>query len=792
MLNRLYFCFKLGIILILISGLAFGWIIYYYSRDLPDYSQLANYYPPSVTRIYSMDGKLIEEYALEHRVFVPITSIPRSLVEAFIAAEDKNFFNHPGVDILSIVRAAISNISKLLHHKRMEGGSTITQQVVKNFLLTNERSLERKIKEAILSYMISKTFTKEQILELYLNQTFLGRRAYGVAAAAQNYFNKSVDELNLAESALIAALPKAPASYDPEKNYQRSKERRDYVLIRMFEDGYITEEAAREAIKSPIIIQKRDRSETVSADYYAEQVREEVIKMLGKEHFYTGGLSIITSLDAKMQEAAQNALRKSIREYDMKRGFRKAIANIDITNWQESIKKVATPTSLLEYKLAVVIGLSDSQAKIGFQDGSISKIILSEMKWGKTNLNSAKTLLKLGDVIVVEPSKIGYALRQIPEVNGAMMVMDPNSGQALAIQGGYDFMANKFDGVSQALRQPGSLIKTFVYLAALENGIQPNKIFDDSPIAISQGPGMPMWKPKNYKGDFLGPITMRKGLEKSRNLITVRVAQSIGLGKVAEIIKRFGINNEPKLFYSMVLGSLETTLEKMTTAYAIIANSGKKIKPHFVELIKDRNGKVISRRDNRQCQSCLVSNYQLESSDTPPELPELETRMVTDEASDYQITSLMVGAAQLGTAARTNKIGKIMACKTGTTNDSKDTWLVCFTPRIVVGTRIGYDIPKDMGKTAMGANVPMPAFIDFMENAYKDIPSIPFKVPDSIKLIPVDPNTGKSAIGPNTIMEAFKVNDIPVIDDIKEKMKQEDDSDIFHYLPVRDESQELY
>ena len=792
MLNRLYFCFKLGIILILISGLTFGWIIYYYSRDLPDYSQLANYYPPSVTRIYSMDGKLIEEYALEHRVFVPITSIPRSLVEAFIAAEDKNFFNHPGVDILSIVRAAISNISKLLHHKRMEGGSTITQQVVKNFLLTNERSLERKIKEAILSYMISKTFTKEQILELYLNQTFLGRRAYGVAAAAQNYFNKSVDELNLAESALIAALPKAPASYDPEKNYQRSKERRDYVLIRMFEDGYITEEAAREAIKSPIIIQKRDRSETVSAGYYAEHVREEVIKMLGKEHFYTGGLSIITSLDAKMQEAAQNALRKSIREYDMKRGFRKAIANIDITNWQESIKKVATPTSLLEYKLAVVIGLSDSQAKIGFQDGSISQIILSEMKWGKTNLNSAKTLLKLGDVIVVEPSKIGYALRQIPEVNGSMMVMDPNSGQALAIQGGYDFMANKFDGVSQALRQPGSLIKTFVYLAALENGIQPNKIFDDSPIAISQGPGMPMWKPKNYKGDFLGPITMRKGLEKSRNLITVRVAQSIGLGKVAEIIKRFDINNEPKLFYSMVLGSLETTLEKMTTAYAMIANSGRKIKPHFVELIKDRNGKVIYRRDDRQCQSCLVSNYQLESSDTPPELAELETRMVTDEASDYQITSLMVGAAQRGTAARTNKIGKIMACKTGTTNDSKDTWLVCFTPRIVVGTRIGYDIPKDMGKTAMGANVPMPAFIDFMENAYKDIPSIPFKVPDSIKLIPVDPNTGKSAIGPNTIMEAFKVNDIPVIDDIKEKMKQEDDSDIFHYLPVRDESQEIY
>jgi penicillin-binding protein 1A len=719
---------------------------------------------------------------------VPISSIPRSLIEAFIAAEDKNFFNHPGVDVVSIIRAAVYNISKVLHNRRMEGGSTITQQVVKNFLLTNERSLERKIKEAILSYMVSKTFTKEQILELYLNQTFLGRRAYGVAAAAQNYFNKSVDELNLAESALIAALPKAPASYDPEKNYEKSKERRDYVLIRMFEDGYITEEAAREAIQLPIIIEKRDRSETVSAGYYAEQVREEVIKMFGKEYFYTGGLTVITSLDAKMQEAAQNALRKCIREYDRKRGFRRSIANIDITNWQESLKKIAVPTSLLEYKLAVVLALSDLQAKIGLSDGSTSKITLSEMKWGKTALKSAKSLLKVGDVIAVEPLKIGYALRQIPEVNGAMMVMDSTSGQALAIQGGYDFTANKFDGVSQAFRQPGSLIKTFVYLAALENGIQPNRIFEDDRIAISQGPGMPMWRPKNYKGDFLGPITMRRGLEKSRNLITVRVAQSIGLGKVAEIIKRFSINSEPKLFYSMVLGSLETTLEKMTTAYAVIANSGRKLTPHYVELIKDRNGKVIYRRDNRQCQSCIVPDFQLDS-DTPPELPELEARMVTDEASDYQITSMLTGAAQRGTAAATNKLGKIMACKTGTTNDSKDTWLVCFTPRIVVGTRIGYDIPKDMGKNAMGANVPMPALIDFMENAYKDIPSIPFKVPDSIKLVPVDPNTGKLVTGVNTIMEAFKVNDIPAAN---EESGQGDDSDIFHHLPVRDESQEIY
>jgi penicillin-binding protein 1A len=790
MLKFLYYCLKLFMLCIILAFSIAVYLIYHYSRDLPDYSQLRNYHPPSVTRIYSSDGKLIEEYALEHRIFVPINSIPRSLVEAFIAAEDKNFFQHPGFDINGIIRAAISNIHNILYHRRMEGASTITQQVIRSFLLSSERSLERKIKEAILAYMISQSFTKEQILELYLNQIFLGKGAYGVAMAAQNYFNKSIEELNLVESAFIAGLPKSPSTLDPEKNYNKAKDRRDYVLIRMKEDGYITAEAAREAIKTPIISKpKRDNHEIVPANYYAQRVREQVIKMCGKDNFYSAGLTVITSLDTKMQNFARDALRKGIREYDKKHGFRGVITNIDINKWQEQLSKLLRPQSLLEYKLAVILDMSDKQATIGLTNGDSSKILLSDMKWAKPNLKTPKAFLKKGDVVVVESIKNGYALRQIPEVNGAIMVMNPATGQVLAAEGGYDFAASKFDRVTHALRQPGSLSKTFVYIAALENGIQPNRIFEDGPIAISQGLGMPAWQPKNYKGDFLGPITMRTGLEKSRNLITVRVAKTIGLAKVAEMVKRFGINDEPKQLYSMVLGSIETTLERMTAAYAIIANSGRKVEPHFIELIKDRNGNIIYRRDDRPFDYYDVEDNQLEANIVPI-LPKSENQTIIDEATNYQITSMLVGAASRGTGATTNKLGKVIANKTGTTNDSKDTWSIAFTPRIVVGTYIGYDNPKTLGKNATGANVALPIVIDFMENAYKDIPSLGFIVPDSIKLISVDRNTGIPSNGSNTIIEAFKMyKDIDAVED-NEAL---DNIDVFKSIsPKKNLYNELY
>ncbi|WP_395477032.1 penicillin-binding protein 1A [Rickettsia endosymbiont of Pantilius tunicatus] len=791
MYKSLFFCLKIFALLFLIGCGIVAYIIYYYSRDLPDYRQLARYYPPSVTRIYSRDGKLMEEYAFERRVFVPINSIPTSLKESFIAAEDKNFYNHQGVDLFGIVRAAFLNISNFLHHRRMEGASTITQQVVKNFLLTNEVSFQRKIKEAILSYMISRVFTKDQILGLYLNQTFFGRGAYGVATAAQNYFNKSVEELTIAESAFIAALPKAPSELNPERNYSRVKARRDYVIMRMLEDGYITSDAAKEAVDSPITLRKRDQDETVTADYYAEQVRDEVIKMLGsKDEFYTSGLTIITSLDAKMQKFAEESLRKGLRDFDRKRGFRKAIATISLNNWQEELKKLPTTPSLLEYKIAVVLEVTDTQAEIGFASGAKSKIPISEMKWAKSELKSAKKLLTKGDVIVVEPVKDYYALRQIPEVNGAIMVMNPNTGQVLASVGGYDFFASKFDRVTQALRQPGSLSKTFVYLAALENGVKPNQIFNDGPIEISQGPGMPSWRPKNYEGKFLGPITMRTGLEKSRNLVTVRVATAVGLTKIVDIIKRFGINDNPQKVYSMVLGSIETTLERITNAYGIIANGGKRIKPHFVELIKDRNGKVIYRRDDRECTTCNVSDSNLDNAilEIPPE----NIYMVTDAASDYQITSLLTGVVDRGTAYSAKKLGKIIGGKTGTSNDNKDTWFIGFTPKIVVGSYVGYDTPRTLGRRATGSSVVLPIFIDFMSNAYKDEPSLPFKVPDSIKLQAVDRATGQITPG-GSVMEAFKINNILIIEDDSEIIDNNYNDDVFDYVPSKkDQSQEIY
>lgn len=792
MLKFSYYILKSCLALILVGSVVIIGLFYYYSRDLPDYSQLINYFPPLITRIYSADGRLIEEYAVEHRVFIPINSVPGSLIEAFISAEDKNFFNHPGIDIISIIRAGLANLSKLRRSRRMEGGSTITQQMVKNFLLTNERSLARKIKEAILSYMVSKAFTKEQILELYLNQIFLGKKAYGVAAAAQNYFNKSVDELSLAESALLAALPKAPSSYNPEKHYARSKKRRDYVLIRMFKNGYITEEAAQHAMQEPIILQKRDRSETVCAGYYAEMVRESVIKLVGKEYFYTGGLTVITALDTKLQTAVQNSLRKAIKQYDKTRGLRRPLIRINPANWLAELKKVPEPPSMLNDKLAVILSVSDQYAKIGLIDGSSAKINLAEMIWATTDLESLKSVFKPGEVVVVEASKTGYILSQVPEVNGAMMVMDPVTGRVLATEGGYDFAVSKFDGATQALRQPGSLIKTFIYLAALENGLQPNKIFEDGPLEIFQGPGLPMWQPQNYKSSYLGSVTMRQGLEKSRNLVTIRVAQAIGLGKVEEIIRRFGINHQPKLFYSMVLGSLETTLEKMTTAYAMIANAGKKLSPHFVELIKDRHGKVIYRRDNRSKGSLLVTDAELAAGPPLAALPSSDMHMITDEASNYQITSMLEGVAQRGTACRTNQLGKVMACKTGTSNDSKDAWLVCFTPRLVVSARLGYDIPQDMGKTATGSNVPMPAMIDFFKNAYHDVPSLPFKIPSSIKLMTIDGDTGKLTNQLGAITEAFKVNNLPdELGDAQQQLEPQD-QDVPSFLPVIDQSQEIY
>ena len=735
-------CFVVGIIAVI-------GIFYYYSKDLPDFSSLKHYHPPAVTRIYSSDGKLLEEYAKEHRVFVPISTIPKSLIEAFISAEDRNYYEHPGIDIFSIFRAAVSNVGNIIQHKRMEGGSTITQQVVKNFLLTSERSLPRKIKEALLSYMISKAMTKEQVLELYLNQMYLGKGAYGVAAAASTYFNKSVDELNVPESAFLASLPKAPSTINPDKHYDRSIGRRNYVISRMAEDGYITEEIAAAAKKEPITLVKRDKAETITADYYAEKVREQIVQLFGQETFYTGGLTVITSMDTKYQRQAELSLRKGIRDYDRLKGYRGPVSKIDLKDWQNALKALPKPAGILEYKIAVILSVSDISASIGLLDGTKSTIAIKEMAWAATNLKSAKKILNPGDVVAVEQTANTYALRQIPKVNGAFMAMHPTTGQVLALVGGYDFGVSKFNRATQAIRQPGSAIKPLIYLAALENGIQPNTIFEDGPVVLSQGPGMPPWKPKNYKGDFLGSITMRTALEKSRNLVTVRVMQRAGIHKVAEVVNRFGIASNPPHYFSMGLGAVDTTVEKMLTAYSGIANGGTQVKPQYIEVIKDSSGKIIYRRDGGICHGCN-DNTNVPSVEMP-----IGVRL-TDPATNYQVISLMEGVVQRGTAARAKSLGKIIAGKTGTTNDSLDTWFVGYTPILATATYIGHDTPKTLGKSATGSSIPLPIFIDFMANAYKDVPSLAFRVPDSIVEIRVDPVTGKQYDGPGSILEAFK------------------------------------
>lgn len=783
------FIFRSFILVFTIASFISAYLVFYYTRELPDYSQLAKYHPPLTTRLYSMDGKLIEQYAKENRVFVPIETVPGYLINAFIAAEDKNFYHHHGIDFIGLIRAVISNVNNIIHNKRLEGASTITQQVVKNFLLTNERSIARKVKEAVLSYMVSKSLTKNQILELYLNQTFFGKGAYGVASAAQTYFDKSVEDLNLEEAAFIAGLPKAPSKFDPARNYERSKERRDYVITRMLEDGYITVENAKKGLDAPIKLVKRNLENMINAGYFAENVRNIAIDMYGEEEFYTGGLTIITTMDSELQKDAEAAFIEGVRLFDERRGFRKPIANISTKNWAIDLNKIPDQMGQRNYSLAVVIKVADDSATIGLKDGNIGIIPLPEVKWARSMVKSVKSILQVGNVVAVERAGGNYALRNIPEINGGLVIEDSHTGAIKAHIGGYDYNSNKFDRVVQAQRQPGSLAKTFVYLTALENNIPPNTIYDDAPIEISQGKGLPNWKPKNYKGDFLGPITFRTALEKSRNLVTVRVAKHVGLNKVGEMITRLGINNcKPPYYYSMILGAIETNLSKMANAYAILSNGGEQVMPHYIELIQDRKGKIIYRRDEGLCKNC-------ENFGNLNDIPEIERpakHRLVDKASIYQLTSILSAAVQRGTSARLSKFKIPLAAKTGTTNNSFDTWHIAYTPDLVFGTYLGYDNPRTMGKTATGATVALPVIDALLTRVIKKIEIKDFAIPDDIELVKIDKNTGAPSEGRDAIMEAFKKNAILSDNKYHEDTGEVKEDDIFDDATSTEEKIEFF
>lgn len=744
--------FKPLLILLAVLILGFAALICYYAQEVQDYSQLAHYNPPTATRIYTIDGKLMSKYSSEYRIFVPIAAIPSSLINAFIAAEDKNFYVHGGIDLWGAIRALVFNIINIVQNKRLQGASTITQQVVKNFLLSSERSLKRKIKEAILAYQISKVFSKEQILELYLNQIYLGNGAYGVAAAAQTYFNKLIDDLTVPEMAILAALAKSPSGCNPGRYPARAEERRNYVLNRMLEDGYINRSVALRAASEPIILHKRDEKEIIRASYYAEQVRSEAIRMLGKEQFYKGGLTIITCLDSSLQQFAEDSFIGAIKAYDHRYGYRHAIGKIDLEDWQATLSNFLRPPGLLEYQLAVVLRIKGLRAIIGLADGQESYIPASEIKWTNREL---KNVLKAGDVIAVAAVKQHYALRQIPAINGGLIAMNYYTGQVLAMVGGYDFAASKFNRATQAMRQPGSTIKPFVYLAALERGIEPNSIYADQAIEISQGRGMPKWCPKNIKGDYLGNMTMRRGLELSRNLVTVRVAQAAGLDHFLNLVKRLGISSNIGRHYATTLGALETTLEKLTNAYAIVARGGRAITPQYIEVIKDREGKILYQRNTQHYAHANQNEGQI-----APEVMISQAPRLIDEVASYQLTSMLEGAVVRGTAKSAASLNHILAGKTGTTNNNFDVWFIGYsaTPSIVLGVYMGHDNPSSLGSRATGATAALPAFVNFMQQALKGQPNLPFIVPKSVLLKQIDLHSGFNSSGPGSIVEAFRLH----------------------------------
>jgi penicillin-binding protein 1A len=769
----------IGVLLVLLLLLVLGagggglYVLYRFGRQLPDYQQLADYQPPTVTRVHAGDGRLLAEYAVEKRVFVPISAMPRQVIEAFLSAEDKNFYSHPGIDVVGVVRALVTNLRSMGEDRRPVGGSTITQQVAKNFLLSSEVSLERKIKEAILAFRIERAFTKDRILELYMNEIYLGFGSYGAAAAALNYFNKSLDELTLAEVAYLAALPKAPNNYHPLRRHEAAVGRRNWVINRMLEDGRVSAEEAEPAKAAPLAVQARSETEFVRADYFTEEVRREILERYGEKALYEGGLSVRTTLDPRLQEIAERVLREGLRTYDRRHGWRGPLARIELAqDWTQRLGGIEPPSGLGSWRLALVLAVAADSVEIGFADGGKGAIPFKEMSWARRWLKDQRfsrkpkrpgDVVQVGDVVAVEGLGDGaagaYGLRQIPDVGGALIAMDPHTGRVLAMVGGYSFAESEFNRATQAMRQPGSAFKPVVYAAALENGFTPSSLILDGPFVIDQGPGLGKWKPANYTKKFYGPSTLRLGIEKSRNLMTVRLAQHIGMEVVADYAERFGVVDQMSETLSMALGAGETTLQRLTAAYAMLVNGGRLIRPTLIDRIQDRRGRTIFRHDLRPCPECRAGAWQGQGE---PQLPDDRPRVI-EAATAYQVVSLLQGVVQRGTGRRVAAVGKPLAGKTGTTNDSQDTWFLGFAPDLAAGVYVGFDTPRTLGARETGSSVAAPIFRDFMAEALADQAAIPFRVPPGIRLVRVHATTGLLARqgDAKVILEAFKPGSEP-------------------------------
>lgn len=731
-------------------------IFYKYGQSLPEFSQLKDYEPPVVTRVHAGDGRFLAEFAQEKRIFVPVNEIPERVKQAFISAEDQDFYKHKGIDPKAIARAVITNLKNLGVGRRPVGASTITQQVAKNFLLSNELSYARKIKEAILAYKMEQVLSKDRILELYLNQIFLGARAYGVAAASLHYFNKPLNELSIAEAAYLAALPKAPNNYHPVRKHDAAIARRNWVIDRIQEEGYITKAEAELAKEVPLAVSPVKEDDVVDAPYFAEEVRRELIGRYGADALYGGGLSVRTSLDPRLQDIAERALQNGLVAYDRRHGWRGPVKKTGTTeNWQQVLKDEPAPIGMLgTWRLAMVLDTSTGLTEIGFSDGSKGSLTDDSMTWSKSKP------LRAGDIILAEKVKDNtksarenYELRKIPEIQGALVALDPNTGRVLAIQGGWKFDGSEFNRATQANRQPGSAFKPFVYLAALDKGYTPSTIILDSPIVFTDTAGN-VWRPENYSGEFYGPTPLRVGVEKSRNLMTIRLAQQIGIDTVVDYAKKFGISENMKPYLSGVLGADETTLMKLTTAYGMVVNGGKKITPTFIDRVQDRIGKTIEKSDIRPCVGCgPLIRWETQST---PDLPDTREQ-IADPRTTYQLVSIMEGVVQRGTGRSLVSLDRPLAGKTGTTNDSKDAWFIGFTPDLVVGVYTGFDEPKSLGKKETGASAALPVFKQFMEEAMKDIPPTPFRVPEGVRMVQVNAKSGQPTYAgdPDAIWEPF-------------------------------------
>ena len=722
---------------------------------MPDYKYLKNYKPPVSSKLYSGNGVLVSDFSSEKRIFVPYSAISQTVINAFLSAEDKNFFDHPGVDAKGVVRAIKNNIFNLLYSKRLEGASTITQQVAKNFLLTNEVSIDRKIKEAILAFRIERVLSKKRILELYLNQIYLGEGSYGIASASLRYFNKPISELNYGEAALLAALPKAPSKYNPYKNKELAKFRRNLVLNNLLDNGFIDQKQHSKLINSKIKLQKRKRIYLEDSRYYVEDVRKDVIDKYGYDKVYKQGFNIKTPLDLELQKIATQSLRNGLQEFDKRKGWRGPLSNIKkYKNWKKDLKDLNLEKSL-GWELAVVTRIDKFETVIKTQNDDNGTINFNDIDWTRKEF---KKLFKIGDIIYVKKLSDGnYSLKQLPRANGGIVVMDPYSGRVLALSGGFSFKQSEFNRASQAKRQPGSAFKPFIYALALENNFLPTTLVLDAPIVLDQGNDLKMWKPENYGKKFYGPSTLRTGIEKSRNLMTVRIAQELGIDKIINFSKKLNIYENPDELMSVSLGSAETTLLKITSAYCSFLNGGKLVNPILIDRIQDSEGKTIFNNEKRFCENCDLISYE----GTSKPIIKNKYQQIFSPQTAYQITSMLKGVIERGTGKGLKELKLELAGKTGTTNKNTDTWFIGFTSNLVVGIYIGYDNPTSLGKFETGSKTAMPVFKEFIKKTANTFNARPFKVADNINMMVIDAKTGKKA-NPKTklaIIESFKKND---------------------------------